>query len=336
MDFNSLGCMNKVRFFLILSTVFFYSCNDKKDISTEKTTGEINTISVLVDDQLWKGEIGDTIRNKYASAVIGLPQEEPQFTINQYPIKFLEGFVVKSRNSIVIKKEAVARFEIKRNEFASPQNVFYISGRYTTEIIDTLLKHTPEIIRIMRQSEILENQRINDTALIKSTLIKKKFKIAVNIPKGYNSVLTRKKFMWFKKEITGGSASILIYQIPIINIENRRNSSVIRNIIKMRDSIGSLYIHGTERYSKMITEKAYRPYIFKIKLAERPTYESKGTWEMKNDFMSGPFINYCVTDIKNKRILVLEGFCYAPSKKKRDLMFELESIMKSVKFIKNK
>lgn len=86
----------------------------------------------------------------------------------------------------------------------------------------------------------------------------------------------------------------------------------------------------------MITEKAYRPYIFKIKLAERPTYESKGTWEMKNDFMSGPFINYCVTDIKNKRILVLEGFCYAPSKKKRDLMFELESIMKSVKFIKNK
>jgi len=34
--------------------------------------------------------------------------------------------------------------------------------------------------------------------------------------------------------------------------------------------------------------------------------------------------------------LVLEGFCYAPSKKKRDLMFELEAIIKSVKFIKNK
>jgi hypothetical protein len=285
---------------------------------------------------LWKGEIGDSVRNKFASSVIGLPQEEPQFTINQYPIKFLEGFVVNSRNSIVIKKEAVGRFEIRKNEFATPQNIFYISGRNTIEITDTIEKYTPEIIRIMRQTEIAENQRINDTALIKTERIKKKFKIALNIPKGYNSVLTRKKFIWFKKEITGGSTSVLIYQIPIKNIENHPNSSVINNIIKMRDSIGSLYIHGTERHSKMITEQAYSPYFFKTKLEGRITYEMKGTWEMKNDFMSGPFINYCITDYKNRRVLILEGFCYAPSKKKRDLMFELEAIIKSVKFIKNK
>ena len=326
--------MNKVPFFLLLTVIFFLSCNDKRDSSTEKTTGEINTISVLIDDQLWKGEIGDSVRNKFASSVIGLPQEEPQFTINQYPIKFLEGFVVNSRNSIVIKKEAVGRFEIKKNEFATPQNVFYISGRNTIEITDTIEKYTPEIIRIMRQTEIAENQRINDTALIKTERIKKKFKIALNIPKGYNSVLTRKKFIWFKKEITGGSTSVLIYQIPIKNIENHSNSSVINNIIKMRDSIGSLYIHGTERHSKMITEQAYSPYFFNTKLDGRITYETKGTWEMKNDFMSGPFINYCITDYKNQRMLVLEGFCYAPSKKKRDLMFELEAIIKSVKFIK--
>jgi hypothetical protein len=328
--------MNKVHFLLLLTAAFFLSCNPKKDTSTEKTTGEINTISVLIDDQLWKGEIGDSVRNKFASSVIGLPQEEPQFTINQYPIKFLEGYVVNSRNSIVIKKEAISRFEIKKNEFASPQNIFYVSGRNTIEIIDTIEKHSPEIIRIMRQTEIAENQRINDTALIKTERIKKKFKIALNIPKGYNSVLTRKKFIWFKKEITGGSTSLLIYQVPIKNIKNYRNSNVMNNIIRMRDSIGSLYIHGTERYSKMITEQAYSPYFFYTKLEGRTAYETKGTWEMKNDFMSGPFINYCITDYKNRRMLVLEGFCYAPSKKKRDLMFELEAIIKSVKFIKNK
>jgi hypothetical protein len=328
--------MNKVQFFLLLTVVFFLSCNNKRDTSTEKTTGEINTISVLIDDQLWKGEIGDSVRNKFASSVIGLPQEEPQFTINQYPIKFLEGYVVNSRNSIVIKKEAISRFEIKKNEFASPQNVFYVSGRNAIEIIDTIEKHSPEIIRIMRQTEIAENQRINDTALLKTERIKKKFKIALNIPKGYNSVLTRKKFIWFKKEITGGSTSILIYQVPIKNIKRHRNSNVINNIIRMRDSIGSLYIHGTERHSKMITEQAYSPYFFNTKLEGRTTFETKGTWEMKNDFMSGPFINYCITDYKNRRMLVLEGFCYAPSKKKRDLMFELEAIIKSVKFTKNK
>jgi hypothetical protein len=55
---------------------------------------------------------------------------------------------------------------------------------------------------------------------------------------------------------------------------------------------------------------------------------------MKNDFMSGPFISYAIFDIAHKRILVLEGFCYAPSKEKRDLMFELESIIKSIQIKK--
>jgi hypothetical protein len=29
---------------------------------------------------------------------------------------------------------------------------------------------------------------------------------------------------------------------------------------------------------------------------------------------------------KNNRVLVLEGFCYSPSKEKRDMMLELEAI----------
>ena len=319
---------------MLLTTLFFISCKNKSDNPNEKTTGEINTISVLIDDQLWKGEIGDTIRNKFASSVIGLPEEEPQFTINQYPIKFLEGYVVNSRNSIVIKKAAAIGFEIKKNEFSSPQNIFYLSGRNTNEILSVIDDHSSEIIRLMRETEIIENQRIIDTSLIKSDRIKKKFNIDLNIPKGYNSVLSRKKFIWYKKEITGGSTSILIYQIPIKNIEASYKSSLIKNIVKTRDSIGALYIHGTERYSKMITEQAYSPYFLKTKLSKRTAFETKGTWEMKNDFMSGPFINYCIKDYRNKRIVVLEGFCYAPSMKKRDLMFELESIIKSVKFIK--
>jgi hypothetical protein len=36
--------------------------------------GKVNNISVIIDEQ-WNGEIGDSIRNKFASPVIGLPQE---------------------------------------------------------------------------------------------------------------------------------------------------------------------------------------------------------------------------------------------------------------------
>jgi hypothetical protein len=40
----------------------------------------------------------------------------------------------------------------------------------------------------------------------------------------------------------------------------------------------------------MITEEAYSPYFFKIKLDGKLTYEMKGTWELRNDFMSGPLL----------------------------------------------
>ena len=102
----------------------------------------------------------------------------------------------------------------------------------------------------------------------------------------------------------------------------------------MRDSIGNLYISGTEPDTQMITEEGYAPYLFKIKLDSKETFETKGTWELKNDFMSGPFINYAIVDEEHDRILVLEGFCYSPSKEERDLVHELESIIKSIVILK--
>ena len=327
--------MMKKRYFLMVMVLFLLqACKGKDENFKEHSSGKINTISVIVDDQLWNGEIGDSLRNKFASPVIGLPEEEPLFTINQYPAKLLEGYMTASRNIIVIKKESKSYFEIKKNEFATPQNVVHISGKTVMEILDTLQKHSPEIIRIMRETEIVENQRLIDTFLIKKERIINKFQISLNIPKGYIYVLEKNKFLWLKKEIPSGSTSLLIYEVPINQIEIHPNSSVTNNIIKMRDSIGNLYIHGTVPNTRMITEEAYAPYLSNTKLSGKITYETKGTWELKNDFMSGPYINYSITDFANDRMLVLEGFCYAPSKEKRNLMFELEAIIKSIKFLK--
>jgi hypothetical protein len=149
------------------------------------------------------------------------------------------------------------------------------------------------------------------------------------MPSSYELMIQKENFAWFKKEIVSGNTSILLYQVPINSIENANN--LVSNIIKMRDSIGSLYVHGKELNTDMITEEAYAPYFFKINLDNKTTYETKGTWELKDDFMSGPFINYAIVDKENNRVMVLEGFCYSPSKEKRDLMHELESIIKSIK-----
>ena len=324
--------MNNALFLLLFVSAFLVSCIRKDDKNAAYTSGKINTISVVIDDPLWKGEVGDSIRNKFASPVIGLPQEEPLFTINQYPVKLLEGFMTNTRNIIVVKKEAQNKFEVVENEYAVPQNVFHISGNTAAAILELIEKNAPAIIEKIRQTEIEENQSIIDTARINTQKIKTRFGIDLHVPKGYNYVLERKKFLWLKKEITSGNTSILIYEVPLSGFN--RGADVVNNIIKMRDSIGNLYIHGKSYNTPMLTEDSYAPYLFLIKIKGRDTFETKGTWELKNDYMMGPFINYCIIDQANNRVLVLEGFCYAPSKEKRDLMFELEAVIKSVEFNK--
>ena len=325
--------MNKAHFLFLFISFIFFSCEKKNDNLPRITTGKINTISVIIDDQLWNGEVGDSIRNKFASPVIGLPQEEPLFSINQYPIKLLEGFMTDNRAIIVVKKGDENKFEIKKNKYASPQNVFHISGKTGTDIIEILEKNAPKMILLIKETEIAESQRINSQSLLDPKVIANKFHISLQIPSNYAYILHKSKFMWLKKEIIGGNTSLLIYEVPITSI--KKNSNLIVSIIKMRDSIANLYISGTEPKSNMITEEAYAPYLFKITLDGKKTYETKGTWELKNDFMAGPFINYAIFDKENNRFLVLEGFCYAPSKEKRDLMHELESIIKSVVVLKN-
>ena len=143
-----------------------------------------------------------------------------------------------------------------------------------------------------------------------------------------------KKFVWLKKDITSGNLSLLVYQIPITSLKG--NNDVVKRIAHIRDSIGRIYIHGAIPRTRMITEPAFSPYLSQIKIYNRETLETKGNWELLNDFMAGPFINYTILDKPNNRILVIEGFCYAPSKQKRELMFELEAIIKSVQFLKKK
>ncbi len=322
--------MSKTLFLFLLVSVLV-SCQKKTDTLNQENASDINTISVIIDDQLWNSEVGDSIRNKFASPVLGLPQEEPLFTIKQFPLKLFEGFSTGSRNMIIVKKNDKNLFQIKANEFAETQNSFHISGKSTNEILFLLEKHFAEIIKRMRETEIKANQLILSDSLQNTDKIKKKFNVDLNIPIEYDYVRRRKNFIWLKKEITSGNTSILIYQIPYNSI---RDKNAVNDIVKVRDSIGKLYIHAKNNNAKMMTEEAYFPYFSKIKWNEYDVYETKGTWEMNNDFMSGPFVNYAIKDKANNRILVLEGFCYAPSKEKRDLMFELESIIKTIRIPK--
>ncbi|MCZ8229823.1 DUF4837 family protein [Flavobacterium sp.] len=325
--------MNKAHFLCLLVSLVLFSCNKKQAPLLRESVGKINTIAVIMNDALWNGEVGDSLRNKLAAPVFGLPQEEPLFTINQYPDKLVEGFVTDSRTIVVVKKGVTTSFEIKKNQYATPQTVFHLTGTTNDTLLYLLEKHSAEMIRLIKKGEIQANQKSNRESLLDPKIIENKFHIRLDVPSDFEYALQKPRFIWLKKEIVSGSMSLLLYQVPLNTIQT---PNPITSIIRMRDSIGKLYIKGREEQTPMITGEGYAPYWFTIKLDHRPTFETKGTWELKNDFMSGPFINYVIFDKEYNRIMVLEGFCYSPADEKREVMFALESIIKSVKISKRK
>ncbi len=317
--------MKKALFLLLISSAAILSCGKKRELNMPEN---FNQVSLIIDDVLWNGEIGDSLRNKFASPVLGLPQEEPLFTINQYPVKLLEGYTTNSRNIIVVKKTDRTSFEIRQNQYMKPQNVVYIYGKNTADIISLIEENYPEIIKRIRATEIRQAQVHLRKSLESDKAVEAKFKVAIDIPPDYRMVMKRRRFLWFKKEIVSGSTSVIIYQIP----EKYVGTPTVGKIIDIRDSIGRKYIHGTKPKADMMTENSYTPYFSNLSIDGHRAFETRGTWQLNNDFMSGPFLNYCIYDSKRHIYIVAEGFCYAPSREKRELMFELEAILKSLRF----
>jgi hypothetical protein len=125
----------------------------------------------------------------------------------------------------------------------------------------------------------------------------------------------------------GQSMNLIVYELPI----NSQADEEGKNIVSVRDTIGKKFIPGGKEGSYLITEKAYSPHTFNVTLDGKKAFETRGKWEIKNDFMAGPFLNYTVVDKPNNRLIVVEGFTYAPTANKRDYMFEIEAVLKTLK-----
>lgn len=324
--------MKNFLFLSLFVSLLFTSCQDsesKNAIILANSSGNINNISVIIDNSMWEGSIGEALRKSLAAPVDGLPQEEPMFSLNQMPPEAFSGFVRKNRLFVKVENGESGRFKIFTDPFAHPQTGVVITGKDSNEIINQININSEEIVEALRNTEIKEKQRRINKSLKDDKKLKRTLGVSLKFPTAYRYALENDDFFWIRKDIPKGNMEILVYSVPLNQID--RDTSVIANIIKMRDSIGKAHIHGLLDERFMITEEAYAPYLFDSKVDGKFAYETKGTWEMKNAFMAGPFINYAVRDSVNNRYIILEGFTFAPATAKRDNMFELEAILKSAK-----
>ena len=314
-----------------LSFIALASCGDTANTTIkykQPSVGNINTLQVVTPKALWEGVVGDQILASFASPTPGLPQDEPLFSISQLPPEVFSGFVKTSRLFLHVTIGEKDTLEIRKNPYAKPQTGVFITAPSKEKLVSIIKENTPIIIKEFKLSEIKERQSRTKKSKLRLDSLPFAFGLTLEIPSAYHIAKSEADFYWIRKELKSGHTNIIIYQVPLNTIS--QDSTALRAIIKMRDAIGIKQL-PVEDGDKFITEEAYPPYILETTINNKFAFETKGTWEIKNQWMAGPFVNYAVRDTANNRYLILEGFTYAPSSSKRDLQLELESILKSVK-----
>ena len=324
--------MKKIALALIAFSLFACensSTKGKRMLSP--SSGNINNLSVVVDNELWDGNVGGSIRSIFGQEVYGLPQAEPLFSMQQMPTVVFTDFAKRSRTVLKIEKgdTLVADTKYYENAFAVPQKLVLVRGKTDIEIIEQLNNNSEKIIAAFKAEELKEKQKRISKSLHNNTTIQENLGATLRFPSAYRVAKEEEKFIWLRRDINAGTLNIMLYELPLDAISGDDNA--IDDIIKIRDSIGKKYIPGPTEDTFMITEDAYTPFSQETILDNKSTIETKSIWEVEGAFMSGPFISYSIKDEINKRILVVEGFAYAPSVSKRNYVFELESIIKSIK-----
>ena len=321
----------KDSFIALLICILFTSCqsNGSKAYVPE-SNGNINSLTIVMGKNAWGGNLGKSIKASLMEPYEGLPFDEPKYDLYHLEPSLFSGFARSGRNILVFNRDTTDQgFRLIRNLWARPQITAIITGEDQDVMNFYFEENKSLLMRSISENERLEKIRRMSKSLNSDSQLIDRYGINLTFPDAYETVKDTTNFVWIEKQVVKGHLNIIAYTLRY-EIELKK---IAERSPKIRDSIGELYIPGRVPGSYMITERAYLPYYYKTKVNNLDAILTKGTWEVQNDFMAGPYVNYIIKDTINKRNIVLEGFSFAPSESKRDYMFELNTIITTMRLV---
>ena len=326
--------MNKLYAILAICLAFI-SCNDQA-IIVQDSAGRLNDILVVIENNDWDGPLGDTIRKEFARPLNGIVREEPIFTLNHVKPAAFKGMLKKSRNYLFVKKSDSSGVSVKKDVYANPQLGIVVRGKNKKEIAQVISENADNMIAIFNQGEVERKQYLMDKVALNTDRLTERFGFEIVIPRAYHFATYNGEidndFFWLRRNISEGTMDLMIYEVDRNRI--KRSDSTVMDIVKVRDSIGEIKILTDG--GPFQTEPAFSPYLNESQIDGKFAFETKGTWEVKNMFMAGPFVNYAIYNKEKDNWLNIEGYVSAPSSKQRNYLFEIEAILKSVHFLEVK
>ena len=257
-----------------------------------------------------------------------LPQSEPSLRISRVPTQSFKGTLQLVRNVFLLDID--------------PQRYTKVSLKYsyddwaTGQVVARLTSPSPDSVRsyIKANGEGLMNLFVRHELFLYAEVVAKTysqkaleqvdslFGHRVNVPEDIRHKRAGKDFLWMSNTSMRSRHDILVYTYPY----HSPKDIGLDALVEKRDSVLKANIQGEFEGSYPCTEQNYGLLYRRVQLPGQPLRsEIRGLWKMEGDMMGGPFVSFARLDEANHRVVVAEGFVYAPETDKRNYIRRLEA-----------
>jgi len=307
--------------------------------------GPRGEVLVVCSDEVWAGEVGDSLRSVLQRPYPVLPQMhmenyEPMFDLVRKPLEEFNKFWKPHRNVIIIdiadkKDSQTPSFKFYKAKYAMGQT--YAEGKATNQHDLALLisERAQELEAHIHSKEVKRSAGVSklstDEAVQRDVL--QATGINMIVPKGSYAVELDSGFVWLDRQQTRlkGNNNHDVQQGILIHLEPYTGPEQfsLKYLLDRRDAVTATRVHGPTEGSFMSVERRMLPTYEEISFNGEIAAEIRGLWRMENDFMGGPFYSLTMYDEASSSLITVEGYTYAPYFDKREYMREIEGLVKS-------
>jgi hypothetical protein len=302
-------------------------------VMNKNITGKAGEMIVVMSKVAWDDKPGNLIRKSLAQPQLSLPQEEPLFDLVFIPHEAFKDIFLSTRNIIQAKISPIIEnsgVTFTDDVWAYPQATVQINARNNEEFERLFSENSSKIISYFLKAE--QNRlRMNYNKLYEKSVynrMEEKFSIYLKVAPGFSVTSEKNDFAWIRYETPEISQAVMIYTFPYTS----DSAFTLKYLIQKRDSFLRANVPGPTKGSYMATESMTESLFGLVRHHGNYAADIRGLWRVEHDYMGGPFIMLAELDAIRQRVVVADGYVYAPGKDKRNLIRQVEAMVYSLEF----
>lgn len=318
--------------FLLLLLWLAAGCQPRKG-RLPGSSGKMLEILVVVDRPDGTKTLPAAFREVIQAPQPALNQPEPGYDLLIIRPKDLTGFFNTHHNILNIRIHPTVKREglvVRRDVWAVPQVIADLNARSDSSAALLIRQKASQVLNLFRENEILKvsAQYAGTADPAVSATLAENMRIRSGLPECFYVAVSGKDYCWLRCRDEEKETGWVLSRIPY------RDTALFdsANMAGVCDSLVSALIPGSRPGSHMVLSRGLPILIRQSDLQGQFAMELRGLWETRNDQMGGPFLAYLMPYPSRKEVLIQYGYVYHPNAPKRDLLFQMETIMRTVQF----